>query len=193
MSTTNHIFHNNPNTTLALQWNICGLRKNYNELKLLINQHNPIIICLQETMLNANSFNLSGYDTIIKPDSNSSSHRGVGCCIKTGTPYKVINITSELAVIAVELAFPIRATFLNIYIFHQMNTTQLIQKLNDIIRQINTPIIFMGDFNAFHTLWGSRVDSLRGKALLKFFNTNGLTLLNTGASTRICHTTGIVL
>lgn len=34
-----------------IQWNINGLHKNINEIKLIINLHQPIAICLQETNL----------------------------------------------------------------------------------------------------------------------------------------------
>jgi len=34
-----------------IQWNLNGLHKNINEIKLIINLHQPIAICLQETNL----------------------------------------------------------------------------------------------------------------------------------------------
>lgn len=76
-----------PTQTVALQWNMCGLKNNYHELSLLINLHKPLIICLQETMIPLVSFNLPGYDTIIVPDPDNTSHRGVGSCIRAGTPF----------------------------------------------------------------------------------------------------------
>ena len=36
---------------LIVQWNIRGFRKNYAELITLLKEHNPIVICLQETEL----------------------------------------------------------------------------------------------------------------------------------------------
>ena len=34
-----------------LQWNCRSIRKNFNDIQLLINEHNPVAICLQETFL----------------------------------------------------------------------------------------------------------------------------------------------
>jgi len=38
-----------------IQWNPNGFHKKYNELQLLIQKHNPKIICLQETNFKDNS------------------------------------------------------------------------------------------------------------------------------------------
>ena len=34
-----------------IQWNCRGLRANYDELQLLLNDHDPAVVCLQETYL----------------------------------------------------------------------------------------------------------------------------------------------
>jgi len=35
----------------VLQWNCRGLKPNYEEIKCLLFDHNPYVICLQETLL----------------------------------------------------------------------------------------------------------------------------------------------
>ena len=40
-----------------VQWNCRGLRKNAENLKVLINEINAKVICLQETKLGTNDFN----------------------------------------------------------------------------------------------------------------------------------------
>ena len=44
-------------TQSILQWNIRGLRSNCEELKILFNEHDPGITCLQEIMLSTNNYN----------------------------------------------------------------------------------------------------------------------------------------
>ena len=42
-----------------IQWNCRGLRANFDEIQLLINNFTPLGICLQETMQNNNILNLT--------------------------------------------------------------------------------------------------------------------------------------
>ena len=44
-----YIFYFIMTSISLLQWNIRGFRSNAEELKVLCNEHNPSIICLQET------------------------------------------------------------------------------------------------------------------------------------------------
>ena len=41
-----------------IQWNCRGIQSRYEELKALINEENPKIICLQEVQLKVNTFKL---------------------------------------------------------------------------------------------------------------------------------------
>ena len=38
-----------------IQWNRLGLRVNYDELQLLLNDYDPPVVCLQETFLKENN------------------------------------------------------------------------------------------------------------------------------------------
>ena len=45
-----------------IQWNLQSLKTKFSELKLLINEHLPICICLQETLAHLNKIStISGY------------------------------------------------------------------------------------------------------------------------------------
>ena len=45
-----------------IQWNCRGFRVNFNELSLLIQNHNPVAICLQETHLkNTDKINIKNF------------------------------------------------------------------------------------------------------------------------------------
>jgi len=46
-------------------------------------------------------------------------------------------------------------------------------------------LIIMGDFNAKHTLWGSKVSDFRGKIIENFIDDNNLICLNKGEGTRL--------
>ena len=42
-----------------IQWNCRGLKSNFDELSLLINNHKPVAVCLQETFLKRGMISLS--------------------------------------------------------------------------------------------------------------------------------------
>ena len=43
-----------------IQWNCHGIRVNFNAFRLLCDKHNPIVCCLQETMLTTDGCAIKG-------------------------------------------------------------------------------------------------------------------------------------
>lgn len=76
--------------TLAIQWNICGLRSHYNELQMLITKYQPVVVCLQETNLDyrksCDGLLGTNYHLLL---SQCSTHgrQGAGLAIKSGMPF----------------------------------------------------------------------------------------------------------
>ena len=61
--------------TDLIQWNVRGLRANFEELRLLCNQYNPQVVALQESQLRKDRIiNLTGFSGITKssPGDNST-------------------------------------------------------------------------------------------------------------------------
>lgn len=88
-----------------IQWNLNGFFKKQEELKLIIQNHDPQIICLQETNFKNNfTAHLKNYEGFSKnrrtPDRASG---GVTIYTKSNIPTKVININSNLETIAVSI------------------------------------------------------------------------------------------
>ena len=51
------------NQASIIQWNCRGLTANFEETKNLISDHNPMVLCLQETLLkDTNKTNFKNYD-----------------------------------------------------------------------------------------------------------------------------------
>ena len=44
-----------------IQWNCRGLRANFTDFRLLCDNYNPIVCCLQETMLTKDDFIIRGF------------------------------------------------------------------------------------------------------------------------------------
>ena len=58
-----------------VQWNACGLRANFEELRLLCNQYNPQVVAMQECQLRKDKIiNLTGFSGITKssPGDNAT-------------------------------------------------------------------------------------------------------------------------
>jgi len=64
------------------------------------------------------------------------------------------------------------------------------QEIEDLILQLPIPFIFMGDFNARYSLWGSQKQNQKGKLIENIILNNDITLLNTKQSTYIHPATG---
>ena len=47
-----------------IQWNCRGLRANFNDFRLLCDNYNPTVCCLQETMLTKDDFIIRGFNCI---------------------------------------------------------------------------------------------------------------------------------
>ena len=47
-----------------IQWNCRGLRANFYDFRLLCDNYNPIVCCLQETLLTKDDFVIRGFNCI---------------------------------------------------------------------------------------------------------------------------------
>lgn len=54
----------------------------------------------------------------------------------------------------------------------------LIQQLRNVVTSLRRRMLIMGDFNAWHTAWGSRRTNHRGEAMMEFLVTTGLEVVN---------------
>lgn len=56
--------------------------------------------------------------------------------------------------------------------------------LEGLMAKVETPVIWVGDFNAHSELWGSRFRDRNGIVLEEFMDKHGLVVLNDGRPTR---------
>ena len=148
-----------------LQWNCRGLKPNLLELNVLMQTHNPMIICLQETYLEPNFIpsvsNYIYYNSYAKT-SGTKVHGGVSILIHNSIPQSMVNIQTSLQAVV------IRATYSN----HTISICSLylppneafdIRELDRITNQMPSPIIVVGDFNAHNPIWGDKALDPRGR------------------------------
>ena len=138
-----------------LQWNCRSLRKNFNDIQLLINEHNPVAICLQETFLPHNhSFhirNFTGYHHTHETDNEPKG--GVSILIRQDTPQSEVHIDTNLQVKAVKITTHKTITLCSMYVPPSRQLTE--SELNKVLDQLPRPYLIMGDFNAHSILWGN--------------------------------------
>lgn len=169
-----------------LQWNLNGFNKKINELKILIAEHLPDLLCLQETNFTDKSYKtLRNYTCYNKNRTNGlRASGGVAIYVKTALPSTQINIITHLEAIAISVH--LNESNLNICNLYIPNQTKIeISDIENIIKQLPKPFIILGDFNAHSTIWGSEKTDNRGKIIEKLLENDNIVLLNDTSPTHI--------
>ena len=175
-----------------LQWNCRGLRANYNELLLLLHDHEPLAVCLQETLLGAShSVTFSKYTSFHEPSivSNAKLTGGVSILVRDGIPHSEIQLTTPLQAIALSVTLIGRAISLcSVYLPPTFRLDR--RDLDDLLRQLPAPYIILGDLNGHSPTWGCRDFNVKGRLIEAFVTNNDISLLNSLAHTYIHPATG---
>ena len=138
-----------------IQWNCRGFRNKLEEIQLFIKNYNPIAICLQETLLKDNeSLSIKNYTTYnyTPPIANGKVSGGVCILVRNDIPHSEVQIQTPLQTIAVQIATKKKITLCSIYL--PPNSDIIAQELDNLITQLPTPYMLLGDFNAHNKLWG---------------------------------------
>lgn len=170
------------NNKFLIQWNVNGYFTRLTEIKLLINETDPYVICLQETHLKNNSCpQILGYATYTTNNLSNRARGGVLTAIKNTINHNYLDLNTTLEAIAIRVTFPTVFTICNIY----LSPSNIINfnEMKLLIDQLETPFILLGDFNAHSTLWGSQNDNARGIIISDLIDHFHLNIFNTGLST----------
>lgn len=106
---------------------------------------------------------------------------GLAILIRNGIPSKLCQINSNIPALAVQVQLDRIYTICNVYMPHHTDITQ--NHIEQLMQQLPPPIIFAGDFNAKHALWGNTISDRRGHIVESFLGQSPLALLNTGQHT----------
>lgn len=168
-----------------IQWNINGFVKKLNDIKIIIQNHNPTIICLRETNLNDNfTPNINNFNiyTTNRTDCLRASG-GVAILARSEYPSSRVPVQSTLEVVAISIQLETKITLCNIYIPNQKKFDA--SEIVNIIHQLPTPFLLTGDFNSHSAYWGSDKTDDRGKQIEKIAEMDNIILLNNGEPTRL--------
>lgn len=138
-------------------------------------------MCIQETWLKpCLDFVIPGYFCLRK-DKNSP---GGGCAtfISQDVQYRRVNMTVELECVVVEVWTTTgRLTVVNLY---NPCLSLDVAELDQVMKQVQPPVVWTGDFNTHNPLWGSEKRDLNGSVLEDFMDRFNLVVMNDGRPTR---------
>ena len=167
-----------------IQWNCRGLRSNYNDLAILLQEHSPTAVCLQETNLKPNtSLSFENYSIIncFGPANIERACWGVSILIKDGTPHQQITLNTTLQAVAVNINCHRPMTICSVYL--PPNRSVDVVELRQLVKQLPKPFMLLGDFNGHHTMWGCRDINPRGRIIEDFLSEENLCIFNDDATT----------
>ena len=133
-----------------LHWNINGVSSHWEDLKLLVNEHQPKIVSLQETQLG--SFTFAGFDILHK--KVHPSDRGISLMVDSSIVSSEVVLQTDLEALAARVTVGKKTyTICNLYLSPSLTYSKA--SLENLLDQLSRPAVLMGDLNAHHPLWGS--------------------------------------
>ncbi|GFT05542.1 putative RNA-directed DNA polymerase from transposon X-element [Trichonephila clavipes] len=148
-----------------------------------MNEHLSVCAALQETLLKPScTSNIRGY-SILQKDCKTGERAcgGVALLINHAIPFSLVLIRTSLQTVAVRVPIFSAVTIFNVYL--PSNAPMNFRELQELIDQLPSSFILLGDFNSHHLLWGCQDVNSRGKVVKKLLTELDLTLLNDGSNT----------
>ena len=165
-----------------MQWNCKGLRTRSDDLKVLLNELNPGIVCLQETKLGNSPYN-PGLDYVIHKMNprGDHAHGGVAIIVNKSVQHSHIILNTQLQAIAVRACLDREITICSLYLPPRHRVTM--NEMQVLVNQLPPPLLLLGDFNSHNPLWGGVVLDAEGRTIDDFIHNNNLLLFNDGSMT----------
>ena len=160
-----------------------GLRTRAQDLKVLLHDYDPGIVCLQETKLGDAQYNpglnYAFYNSA--PPPGDIAHGGAAVIVSKGIQHHLIPLNSPLQAVAVRAVLGHQVTVCSVYLPGDVGYT--INNLQHLIDQLPPPFLLLGDFNAKSPLWGNAMTDRWGKVIEDLLSSNDIVLYNDGAMT----------
>ena len=133
-----------------IQWNCRGLRSSREDIELLLSQHSPVALCLQETKLkdgNNQTFKYHNTYYCNTPTGNG----GVAILIKNTIPHSAVTLQTNLQAVAVRITLNEKPyTLCSVYL--PPSDTFTCSDVDNLYLQLPSPAILLGDFNAHNPM-----------------------------------------
>lgn len=143
-----------------VQWNCRGARSNIENLKDLMQALDPEVTCLQETFLSESASFRFGRCAVYRKDRPPDVRGGgVALIVQPSCPSEQIPLTSNLEAVAARIYIGITVTVCSLYL--PPNEQITLTELEQLVNELPSPYLLLGDFNAHNRLWGSQLDEWR--------------------------------
>ncbi|GFW24907.1 probable RNA-directed DNA polymerase from transposon X-element [Trichonephila clavipes] len=149
------------------------------DVKDIIRQYHPVCVALQETFLREKSCHttkIRRYGCVRKDTEGPSVSGGVCIFTSLDVPSSALPLRTSLQAVAVRIHSTSLITVCCLYL--PPNTVIHQHDLNNLVDQLPTPFIILGDFNGHSTLWGSTKTNPRGRQIEQVLSDHCLCLLN---------------
>ena len=172
-----------------IQWNMQGFQANFEELAVLLRRYKPAVFGLQETFLTSSKTpSFSGFNILTKNSLHDRATGGVALLINKSYLFSEVHLNTPLQAVAVRVMLNKVITFCSVYLppSDHIPKTDLI----NLIEQLPSPFVLLGNFNGYSPVWGNESYNSRGQVLEDLFWEMNLCILNDGSLTYIHPTTG---
>ena len=116
---------------------------------------------------------------------NVTPHGGVALFIHESLPFQTVDLNCALQAVAAVVQLDVPITICSLYASKNHSLTQ--ESLSKVLDQLPAPMVVLGDFNSYNTLWGCRTTDLRDQIVEDVVNRRQLIILNNGSPTRISY------
>ena len=101
-----------------IQWNYRGLKSNFDEFSLLIKDHEPVAVCLQDTFLKRQDDISIKYHSVYNKvfTKGEKARGGVSIIVNNNIPDKVISLNTNLQAVAIRLSLHSAVTLCSLYL-----------------------------------------------------------------------------
>ena len=158
-----------------IQWYCRGLKASYEETLLLHKDYEPAALCLQETHLkdtdNVAIRNYSAFHAFSADNERAAG--GVSIFVNNNALYSHIPLHTNVQAVAVSITLHRVITLYSIYVPPSSRFSA--KDLDDLVPQLPSPFILLGDFNSHNILWGSKDINDKGIILIIFTGDNHVT------------------
>ena len=150
-----------------------GLGTMFYELSLLIVKYNPLAVCLQETFLkDTDNITVRGFNLYHKcQETENRASGGVSILVNENIPQSIVTLNTNLQAHKT-------ITLCSVYLPPRNHFNFNPKDLQNVIDQLPSLCILMGDFNGHHTLWGCEDVNNRGQQLEDLILKNDLIVFN---------------
>ncbi|GBM39890.1 hypothetical protein AVEN_14871-1, partial [Araneus ventricosus] len=128
------------------------------------------------------------YNILNKIHNDDRASGGVSLLISNDVPSAPLELNSSLQAVAVRIHLHSLITVCNLYIPPNQHVAQ--SELNNLIHQLPTPFVLIGDLNGHSPIWGSPNTNSRGLQTEKLITDFNLCLLNSDQETYFHQPTG---